>query len=397
MKKAVYLQTNVFEEALNRIERLYNDFDEVIVGFSGGKDSTVVLNLAIMVATKLDRLPVKTVFIDQEAEWECVIDYVRATMHRPEVEPMWYQMPLQIFNATSHDTQWLECWAEGGDWIREKEPDSIHDNHFGTKRFGKLFNEILKQDIKSKRACLIGGVRCEESPARTSGLTNQLTYKDIAWGKAIAMPKGSDEERYIFYPIYDWKLSDVWKAINDNKWEYTKLYDYQYQHGVALHNMRVSNINHETATIALHYMQEVEPQTFQLIQQRLEGVNTEKTLQKEGYVVQDLPYMFRDWEEYRNHLMEGLVKQEAHKKKLNSYVKMYERYEMTSKTFLQDFNREMVKAILKNDYHSTTMGNFFIKPTVATYAMYKSGKIVGEGVDNIYVKEDMRNAKKTTN
>ena len=40
MKKAVYLQTNVFEEALNRIERLYNDFDEVIVGFSGGKDST---------------------------------------------------------------------------------------------------------------------------------------------------------------------------------------------------------------------------------------------------------------------------------------------------------------------------------------------------------------------
>ena len=64
MKKAVYLQTNVFEEALNRIERLYNDFDEVIVGFSGGKDSTVVLNLAIMVATKLDRLPVKTVLID---------------------------------------------------------------------------------------------------------------------------------------------------------------------------------------------------------------------------------------------------------------------------------------------------------------------------------------------
>lgn len=391
MKKKVYLNTNVYDEALKRIERLYNDFDEVVVGFSGGKDSTVVLNLAIMIAKKLDRLPVKTIFIDQEAEWQAVIDYMRKTMSRPEVEPMWYQMPIQIFNATSHDEQWLMCWKPEGDWVREKEPNSIKENTYGTMRFSSLFNEILKKDIHSKRACLIGGVRCEESPARTNGLTNVLTYKDIAWGKGVAMSKKTDHERYIFYPIYDWGTRDVWKAIHDNKWDYCKIYDYQHQYGVPVKNMRVSNVNHETATGTLHYMQEIEPDTFERIQQRLTGVNTEKTLQRDSAEVTELPYMFRNWEEYREYLLDGLIKEDSVKQKFHNYVNRYKKYGMTSEKFIEDFNKSMITAILKNDYHSTTMGNFFIKPTVAYYAMFKQGKVTGRERYNEYVQEELAN------
>lgn len=395
MKRKIYLGTNVYEEAIKRIERLYDEFDEVVVGFSGGKDSTVVLNLAIEVAKKLNRLPVKTIFIDQEAEWGCVIDYIRRTMHRPEVEAMWYQMPLRISNSTSHDEMWLMCWKDGDDgkWIRDKEPDSLKENHFGTLTFGKLFNEILKKDITSQKACLIGGVRCEESPARTNGLTNALTYKDIAWGKFVYNNKKTGKERYIFYPIYDWTLPDVWKAINDNGWEYSKLYDYQYQHGISLNNMRVSNVHHETATNTLHYMQEVEPEMYQKVQQRLKGVNTEKTLGEDASLVKTLPYMFKDWREYRDFLLEGLVKDEGIRKRFAMHFKRYDKLESKSKLLDESFNREMVKAILKNDYHSVTVTNWFMKPDIVCYIMYKEGKLDQvKKVRNQYLEEEFGKA-----
>lgn len=41
---------SVFEAALDRIRYCYDNFDEVIVNVSGGKDSTICLELAIMVA-----------------------------------------------------------------------------------------------------------------------------------------------------------------------------------------------------------------------------------------------------------------------------------------------------------------------------------------------------------
>jgi len=36
---------NVYEAAIKRIEFIFNEFDNVLVAFSGGKDSGVCLNL----------------------------------------------------------------------------------------------------------------------------------------------------------------------------------------------------------------------------------------------------------------------------------------------------------------------------------------------------------------
>lgn len=46
----IYLQNNVFDEALERLRMIFDGHDDVIVSMSGGKDSTVLFRMALMVA-----------------------------------------------------------------------------------------------------------------------------------------------------------------------------------------------------------------------------------------------------------------------------------------------------------------------------------------------------------
>ena len=161
-----YQNQTVYEAALDRIRYLYNEFDDIIVSFSGGKDSTVTLNATLQVARELNRLPVKVVFLDQEAEWQSVVDYVRSIGNMDEVEMWWFQIPLKLFNSASSDTDWLNCWAEGEEWMRPQEPNSIKINRYGCNRFKELFSKISLTEWGDKRVAWVAGVRCEESPAR---------------------------------------------------------------------------------------------------------------------------------------------------------------------------------------------------------------------------------------
>lgn len=97
----IYLNKNVYEAAKDRIRFVFREFKNVVVNFSGGKDSTVVLHLALEVAKEMGRLPVNVVFFDQEAEWDATIQYIRRVMSRPDVNPIWYQIPFKINNASS--------------------------------------------------------------------------------------------------------------------------------------------------------------------------------------------------------------------------------------------------------------------------------------------------------
>jgi predicted phosphoadenosine phosphosulfate sulfurtransferase len=44
LKKQVVEDVNVYDAALERFRYLFDNFDKVVVSFSGGKDSTVCLN-----------------------------------------------------------------------------------------------------------------------------------------------------------------------------------------------------------------------------------------------------------------------------------------------------------------------------------------------------------------
>ena len=348
----IYKNNTVYEEALNRIRFLYDEFDEIVVGYSGGKDSTVTLRLAVQVAKEKGKLPVKAIFIDQEAEWGAVIEHMREVREDPDVDLRWYQVPFGIYNASSNIKQWLVAWGEVD------------------------FPE---------NTCLLGGVRSEESPRRHVAMTQQSTYKYITWGKKLNPAK----RQYTFYPIYDWSYTDIWKSIHDNKWAYTKVYDYQYMYGVPIRAMRVSNLHHETAISVLFYLQEVERDTWTALTNRMSGISTAGKLNKDNYFIKELPFMFRSWEEYRDFLTEKLVQDESLKDK---FKKKWELYDVRYKDMLMrdKLIRAEINTVLANDVDLAKLRNFTETPEMEDYRRWTRGEeIKYKKVKNKYIPYDI--------
>ena len=380
----IYKKTNVYEEALNRVRYLYDEFDEVLVGYSGGKDSTVTLRIAIEVAREKGKLPVKAIFIDQEAEWGAVIEHMREIYNEDEVDLRWYQIPFKIYNATSTLKQWITAWEDGVETMRPREPYSIHKNTYGTESFYDLFNKIIEKDF-SENTILLGGVRAEESPRRKVAMTQDVTYKYITWGKKLNPKKN----QYTFYPIYDWSYTDIWKAIHDNKWPYTKVYDYQYMYGVQPRKMRVSNLHHETAIETLFYLQEIEKDTWLALTKRMSGINTAGKLNKDDYFVRELPFMFRSWEEYRDYLTEHLVKNEKLKEKFKKKWEVYDvRYEKMNHR--DKLVRAEIQTILANDIDLNKLRNFTETPEMEDFRRWARGdEIKFVRLKNKYIPDEL--------
>ena len=377
----IYKKQNVWDAALERIERLFDEFDNVVVSFSGGKDSTVTLELALIVARRRNRLPLKVYFLDQEAEWRSVIEYVKTVMYRDEIEPLWIQVPIFLPNSLSQDVPYLVTWEEGADWMREKDPISIKENHVlkedaekeaKTGYWYKYFEKSMRHIFGDEKACFLAGMRAEESPVRLAGLTTGQTYKDITWGKILR--KGC--EQFTFYPVYDWRVSDVWKAIHDNGWDYCKIYDEYFRYGLPIRDMRVSNLHHESAVKSLAYLHELEGDTWEKLNTRLSGVNQAKHIsQKELLKVTELPFMFEDWQEYRDYLTENLILDEKNREVFRKkWAKMDVLYDQLNKP--EEMFKKQIASILVCDVEFAKLAPFENSPPIIVYREWKKGRLL---------------------
>lgn len=356
---------NVFDAALDRIRWLYDEFPNVMVSTSGGKDSTVIFNLALLVAREKGRLPLKVMWLDQEGEWQATVDTVRDQMEHADVEPFWYQIPFVLFNATSTAEPWLQCWnpADRDRWMHPQVEYSIKENRYGTDRFHKLLQRVVEVDQPEGTANL-GGMRTEESPTRTMAMTLKAKYKWATFGRC-----GSAQKRqYVFHPIYDWSYTDVWKAIHSNGWPYNPIYDKQWQLGTPIPKMRVSNIHHETAVQSLFTLQEIEPETYERLTQRISGIDTAGKMGKADYFVSTLPPMFKSWPEYRDYLTDNLITNPEYRERFHAKWKTMDA--IYAAELGAGLYRVQISSILTNDWEFIKLTNFEHAPQVL-YVRYK--------------------------
>ena len=75
-----YQKENVYEAAQKRLSYIFENFDNVYVSFSGGKDSGVLLNMAAEFVRKNKPSAKLSVYhMDYEAQYDQTTDYVLET------------------------------------------------------------------------------------------------------------------------------------------------------------------------------------------------------------------------------------------------------------------------------------------------------------------------------
>lgn len=289
----------VFDAARNRVRFIFSEFENVTVSFSGGKDSTCLYYLCLWEAERIGRR-FELMFLDQEAEYQSTIDIVESAMSHPLVSPRWYQVPMMLTNATSHQEEFLHAWEEGADWVREKSKIAIHSiEEDYPQRFYKFFPWLEKQS-KAPTAHLVG-LRTFESMSRQRTMLKENGYKHYAWST-----KASREGSYRFYPIWDFQFKDVWKMIADHDLPYNRVYDQMIaKSGVNFRTMRVSNLIHEQAFRSLASLHEFEPDTYDRLARRLGGVHCAANFSDEDFIydASKLPKAFKNWRKYRDHVL----------------------------------------------------------------------------------------------
>lgn len=372
-RPAIVSSVDVWTAALNRMRWIFDEFEgRVAVSNSGGKDSTVVLELATRVARELGCAPVKVQWLDQECEYQATVDYQRYIMNeREDIQFDWFQTPFRIFNATNHDYPWLNCWEPGEEWVRPKEPNSIHENPYtypDGRPVDRFKDMLFAMNCALGKTAVLTGMRAEESPARRLSLTTNPGHKWVTY----ASGPGEIAPHTMFHPIFDWSYRDVWKAIHSNGWRYNTYYDTMFRYGVKPKMMRVSNYTHETALAGLHMLQETEPETWEAAVRRLSGINTF------GHVGRDLPkklpYMFNDWSEYAAYLIEHLAQHDEHRA---MYQKHWDSLNRNLPHIpVDDRAKVIVGCVIGGDIYGTGVQQYMVSKRAVSDMYKKVGKSV---------------------
>jgi predicted phosphoadenosine phosphosulfate sulfurtransferase len=305
---------DVLQAAEQRIAFLFDRFPKIYVSFSGGKDSTVMLQLVVDEARRRRR-KIGVLFIDLEAQYRATLEHVANCfdLYADVVDPYWICLPFNLRNAVSMFAPRWQCWDPDAreKWVRESPPQgSISDvNYFPFFRRGMEFEEFV-EDFGSwyaghvLTACLVG-IRADESLNRFRTLMGrQSRYQNISW---TTRKRGAV---YNAYPIYDWKTQDIWVYPAKYNKPTNRIYDLMHQAGLSIHQMRICQPYGDDQRKGLWLYHILEPATWPKVVARVGGANAGSLYcQERGNVLGNhrvtKPKGYT-WEEYAKFLVESL-------------------------------------------------------------------------------------------
>lgn len=274
-----YIEKNVYESAKERISFIFNEFDNICVSFSGGKDSGVVLNLAIEEARKRKR-KIGVVFIDLEAWYKKTEEFInRMIFNNLDVlEPYWICLPMKSDNSLSYFEPFWIWWERGKEdiWVRPMPQNeyviNLNNNKLDFYKENMTFEDFVKEfgnwyGKGKKTACLLG-IRANESLNRYRAIVMDKTkYKNKNYSTLVK------NETYNFYPIYDWTVDDIWTYNGKFEKDYNHLYDLFYKAGISIYKMRVDEPFGDTCKAGLNMFKVIEPETWFRVANRVSGAN----------------------------------------------------------------------------------------------------------------------------
>lgn len=273
---------NVYEAAKERLKIIFDDFDNVLVAFSTGKDSGILLNLAYDYARE-NNLTHKLGFYyqDYEAVYKQFTEYAERMFEYVDVErKYWLCLPIRAACSVSmYEPSWIP-WnpAEKDIWVRPI-PKNKHvvnidnapfDFKIGTKGFDAriMFSEWYGE--KYGKTAVLVGIRADESLTRRTIFTSRhrrYMHKKLNYSKVVS------KNIVNFYPIFDWKTDDVWTANAKFGWDYNKIYDLYYMAGLSIDQMRTASPFHQSGQDNLKLYRVIDPDNWGKMTGRVNGCN----------------------------------------------------------------------------------------------------------------------------
>ncbi len=330
MKKC-YLQQNVYEALQERLKFIFDEFENIFVSFSGGKDSGLLLNLVLDFRNKY--YPDRTFGVfhqDFEAQYSVTTKYIEKTFERlkGQAELYWVCLPMATRTALSSYEMYWYPWDDRkkDSWVREM-PDkeyviNLDNNPISTYKYKMHQEDLAKQFCRwyrmshgnRKTVCLLG-LRAEESLQRYNGFLNRkYMYKKECWISK------QYKDVWCASPLYDWRTNDVWHANFLFDYEYNELYDLYYKAGLKPSQMRVASPFNDYSKDSLNLYRVIDPEIWMRLVARVQGANFCSTYGKTkalAYRSISLPEG-HTWKSYTVFLLDTLPKRLR-----NNYIKKF--------------------------------------------------------------------------
>lgn len=279
MKKR-YSDKNVLEASIERVNYVFDNFDNIYVSFSGGKDSGVCTHLFCEEARRRNR-KIGLFFIDVEAHYQMTVDYALNMFNKYSdvVIPYWICLPMETDNSLSYSEMTWAWWEDDKKpvWVRDmpkmdyviNKSNNPIDFYYDKMTFEEFVEKFGYWYGKGEKTACIVGIRTQESLNRWRAITNEnkSTYEDKKYSTKI------HDNVYNFYPIYDWTTEDIWTYYGKTGNEYNKFYDLMYKAGIGIHQMRIDEPFGDTAKAGLNMFKIIEPKTWGKLVNRVSGAN----------------------------------------------------------------------------------------------------------------------------
>ncbi len=206
--------TNVkINDVIEEMKVVYkNDNRPWIIGYSGGKDSTVVVQLAFTMLESLapeERTkPIYIVSSDTLIENPIVLGYLKDASNLINIGAKTKKLPLyaEMVHPDYDNSYWTNIIGKG-----LPTPTSIRFRWCTERLKIKPSNTFIENKVKENgEVIVLLGVRKAESIARKTRIENRQI------DGYLLTPHGSLQNTYVYNPIVDFTTDDVWKTLLSN-------------------------------------------------------------------------------------------------------------------------------------------------------------------------------------